>query len=67
MTLSIMVLDVECCYATFRDLLIIILNVIMLSVIMLNVVAPNFRLSFLVLVVEKKDFVFEPKFTTIAN
>ncbi len=41
MTLSIMALDVECCYAESRDLLIIMLNIFMLSVVMLNVVAPD--------------------------
>jgi hypothetical protein len=46
---------------------VVMLSVVMMSVIILNVVAPNFRLRFLVLVVEKKDFVFEPKFKTIAN
>jgi hypothetical protein len=46
MTLSIMALDVEYCYAKCRNLFIIImlsvimLNVVMLSVVMLKVVAP---------------------------
>jgi hypothetical protein len=48
---SMMALDVECCYATFRDLPIIMVNVIMLSVIvltaiMLNVMAPIFKFCF---------------------
>jgi hypothetical protein len=55
MTLSIMALDVECCYAESRDLFIVMLNIFMLSVVMLNVVAPDIEegVSFL-------KFVFIP-------
>jgi hypothetical protein len=38
MTVSIMALSIECSYAEFHDLFIIVLNVVMLSVIMLSVV-----------------------------
>ncbi len=40
MTLGIMTLDIECCYAECYDLLIIMLNVVRLSVVLLNVAAP---------------------------
>ncbi len=39
MTLGIMTLDIQCCYAECYDLL-IMLNVVMLSVVLLNVVVP---------------------------
>jgi hypothetical protein len=38
MTLSIMALDVKCCYAECHDLFLIMLNVFKLSVVMLNVI-----------------------------
>ncbi len=40
-TLSMLALNVECCYAEYHALDIIMLNVIMLSVVMLNVVEPH--------------------------
>jgi hypothetical protein len=43
MTLGIMTLDIECCYAECYDLLIIMLNVVRLSVVLLNVVVPVVR------------------------